>query len=77
MDQEINDIKSMNDETVEKCKNAFNQYLNCISLNKQPERCEKEFYEKCSVYLVEKWDTIKFVQTTLDIGNHSSPVSNN
>lgn len=65
----------MDEETVEKCKNAFNQYLNCISLNKRPERCEKEFYEKCSVQLVEKWCTTKFIETSLNSGKHSSPIS--
>lgn len=31
----------------EKCQEAFNQYIKCLSTHKSPESCVKKYYEKC------------------------------
>lgn len=37
-----------------KCREAFQQYLVCMSNKEKAERCEGEFYKKC----VWKWTTM-------------------
>lgn len=55
----------------ERCKGAFHQYLRCIYLNKKPERCEYEFYEKCS----SKWNDLDDEKTRLNTCEHTSSKS--
>lgn len=66
------------DKTLEElCKLAFNQYLTCISPDKETTICEKQFYEKCSLKFMKKWELIIDEQQELSSSNNASLKSKN